>query len=58
MIGTGILGDTLDWPFFEDRHRAFARDLAEWADATLPGLPHDDVDAACRRGCLAGCGLS
>lgn len=42
------LGDTLDWPFFEDHHRAFARDLAIWADATLPGLPHDDVDAACR----------
>jgi hypothetical protein len=22
--------------------------LADWADATLPALPHDDVDAACR----------
>jgi len=42
------LGDTLAWPFFEDRHRKFARDIASWADATLPGLPHDDVDAACR----------
>ena len=42
------LGDTLDWPFFEDHHRTFARDLAIWADATLPGLPHDDVDEACR----------
>lgn len=42
------LGDTLDWPFFEEHHRAFARDLAIWADATLPGLPHDDVEEACR----------
>lgn len=44
----GILQDTLDWPFFEDRHRRFAEELSVWADATLPGLPHDDVDAACR----------
>jgi acyl-CoA dehydrogenase len=42
------LGDTLAWPFFADRHRKFARDIAAWADAILPGLPHDDVDAACR----------
>ena len=44
----GILGDTLDWPFFEPRHRHFAQTLADWADATLPGLPHEDVDASCR----------
>jgi acyl-CoA dehydrogenase len=43
-----MLGDTLGWPFFEAHHRDFAQRLAEWADATLPGLPHDDVDAACR----------
>ena len=42
------LGDTLDWPFFEAHHRDFAEKLAAWADTTLPGLPHDDVDAACR----------
>ncbi|MCZ8375204.1 MAG: acyl-CoA dehydrogenase family protein [Beijerinckiaceae bacterium] len=42
------LGDTLDWPFFEPHHRAHADALAAWADATLPALPHDDVDAACR----------
>ena len=47
-LGTGILGDTLDWPFFEDHHREFAQRLSAWADATLPGLPHDDVDEACR----------
>jgi len=45
-----MLGDTLSWPFFDDAHRRFASDLARWADATLPPLPHGepDVDAACR----------
>lgn len=47
-LGTGILGDALAWPFFEERHRAFAATLSDWADAALPGLPHGDVDAACR----------
>lgn len=47
-LGTSILGDTLDWPFFEAHHRDFAERLSAWADATLPGLPHDDVDEACR----------
>jgi len=42
------LTETLTWPFFEAHHRRFAEELARWADATLPGLPHDDVDAACR----------
>jgi len=42
------LAETLSWPFFEDHHRVFAKELAAWADATLPSLPHDDVDAACR----------
>jgi len=42
------LRETLNWPFFEAHHRRFAEELAHWADATLPGLPHDDVDAACR----------
>jgi acyl-CoA dehydrogenase len=42
------LGDTLSWPFFDDGHRRFAAALARWADRALPGLPHDDVDAACR----------
>jgi acyl-CoA dehydrogenase len=42
--------DTLSWPFFDDHHRRFAGDIAAWAEATLPKLPHgdDDVDAACR----------
>jgi acyl-CoA dehydrogenase len=42
------LDDTLSWPFFDDGHRRFAEALVRWADATLPKLPHDDVDAACR----------
>jgi acyl-CoA dehydrogenase len=42
------LAETLSWPFFEEHHRRFAEELARWADATLPDLPHDDVDAACR----------
>jgi acyl-CoA dehydrogenase len=42
------LADTLMLPFFDNGHRTFADRLARWADATLPPLPHDDVDAACR----------
>jgi acyl-CoA dehydrogenase len=42
------LDETLGWPFFDDGHRRFAQALARWADAALPALPHDDVDAACR----------
>src|SRR5947209_3526588 len=42
------LAETLSWPFFEAHHHRFADELARWADATLPGLPHDDVDRACR----------
>jgi len=42
------LDDTLALPFFDDAHRRFADELARWADARLPSLPHDDVDAACR----------
>ena len=40
--------DTLAWPFFDEGHRGFAETLARWADATLPALPHHDVDEACR----------
>src|SRR5262249_26420977 len=42
------LDETLTWLFLEDGHRRFAEALMRWADATLPALPHDDVDAACR----------
>lgn len=37
----------LDWPFFEDRHRALAEVLDLWAGEALP-VDHSDVDAACR----------
>jgi acyl-CoA dehydrogenase len=37
----------LDWPFFEDRHRALAEALETWCVANLP-VDHGDVDAACR----------
>jgi acyl-CoA dehydrogenase len=43
-----MLTETLTWPFFTDKHRRFAEDLSTWAKATIPRLPHDDVDAACR----------
>ncbi len=43
-----MLDETIRWPFFDDTHRRFAADLSRWADATIPSLPHDDVDAACR----------
>src|SRR3954471_23806066 len=42
------LAETLTWPFFEEHHRRFADELSRWADATLPGLPHDDVDEGVR----------
>ncbi|HEY1146651.1 MAG TPA: acyl-CoA dehydrogenase family protein [Allosphingosinicella sp.] len=39
----------LDWPFFDDAHRALAERLEAWCEAELGG-GHDeeDVDAACR----------
>jgi acyl-CoA dehydrogenase len=37
----------LDWPFFEDRHRAFAEALDGWCAASLP-VDHRAVDEACR----------
>ena len=42
------LEETLSWPFFDDEHRRFAAALARFADTTLAGLPHGDMDAACR----------
>lgn len=37
----------LNWPFFEDRHRALAEALDAWCAANLP-VDHGDADAACR----------
>jgi acyl-CoA dehydrogenase len=40
----------LEWPFFEERHRRFARELRRWAaEAIEPLVDHDDVDGSCRR---------
>jgi acyl-CoA dehydrogenase len=38
----------LDWPFFEDRHRALATELDRWAAKSLADVDHGDTDAACR----------
>lgn len=41
--------DHLDWPFFDDSHRALARSLVDWCGDALRDEPHDgDVDAQCR----------
>jgi len=37
----------LDWPFFQDRHRAHAAALEEWATTTLAHVDHDDIAASC-----------
>jgi acyl-CoA dehydrogenase len=37
----------LDWPFFEDRHRALAEELESWCRDALP-VDHSDTDAACK----------
>ena len=39
---------SLDWPFFEPRHRDLAARLAAWATANLSPHHDADVDAACR----------
>jgi acyl-CoA dehydrogenase len=38
----------LDWPFFEKRHAALARELDAWAAANVRDAHGDDVDAVCR----------
>lgn len=39
----------LQWPFFEDAHRAFAPALQAWLAQVRHPLHDGDVDAACRR---------
>ncbi|MGJ8529437.1 acyl-CoA dehydrogenase family protein [Maritalea sp.] len=36
----------LNWPFFEDKHRALSTELEAWCEANLP-VDHTDVDKAC-----------
>ncbi|MCW5660402.1 MAG: acyl-CoA dehydrogenase family protein [Burkholderiaceae bacterium] len=38
----------LDWPFFEPRHRALAREVNAWAAANVAGHHGTDVDAQCK----------
>jgi acyl-CoA dehydrogenase len=39
----------LDWPFFEPKHRQFARALAKWLGETFAApIDHSDVDRTCR----------
>jgi acyl-CoA dehydrogenase len=40
--------DQLDWPFFEDSHRALVEKLESWCQANLTEEEPADVDAACR----------
>ena len=52
------MGDAsfLNWPFFEDHHRALAEGLDAWCGAHLP-VDHGDVDQACRS-LVAGLGAA
>jgi acyl-CoA dehydrogenase len=38
----------LDWPFFDDKHRALAAELDDWAAQHLTAIDHSDTDAACK----------
>ncbi|WP_310467809.1 acyl-CoA dehydrogenase family protein [Sphingomonas sp.] len=38
----------IEWPFFEQRHRALAAELEAWCGANLGDTHGDDVDAECR----------
>jgi acyl-CoA dehydrogenase len=41
---------SLDWPFFDEGHRAFVRKTDAWlAGAPFADVDHRDADAACRR---------
>jgi acyl-CoA dehydrogenase len=51
MADTTFLG----WPFFDEGHRAFARDLEPWTrDALLPLLAHDESNLDSVYACVAG----
>ena len=39
----------LDWPFFEERHRALARDLDAWAAKNIHPRHEEDLDQECRQ---------
>jgi acyl-CoA dehydrogenase len=39
----------LNWPFFDERHRSLAKNIAAWAREHCGSADHGDVDAACRQ---------
>lgn len=39
----------LSWPFFDEKHRALAAELDQWARDQLGRVDHRDVDGACRQ---------
>lgn len=39
----------LDWPFFDERHPSFARELDQWCSEHLAHIDHHDTDEACRQ---------
>ncbi|MCF3932988.1 acyl-CoA dehydrogenase family protein [Acuticoccus sp. M5D2P5] len=44
------LAETLSWPFFEERHRRWAKRVDDWAATHAAALSdHHDVDGSCRR---------
>jgi acyl-CoA dehydrogenase len=43
-----VTDDFLDWPFFDERHRAFAAELERWCERELSDGEPADVDFACR----------
>jgi acyl-CoA dehydrogenase len=47
------VSDHYGWPFFDEPHRALARDIAQWASDVIPSEARDlqsdsDVDGTCR----------
>jgi len=39
----------LEWPFFDESHRRFARDLSVWARREVAAhIDHGDTDRSCR----------
>ena len=60
ILPTGPDRSALDWPFFDDGHRALVRDVDAWLAAKpFEGLDHRNVDEACRSlvSKLGGAGL-
>jgi acyl-CoA dehydrogenase len=48
FAGAHVMPSHIAWPFFEDRHRAWAEKVDAWARGNLAHVDHHDTDAACR----------